>query len=98
MSITDSAATLLILASGGCYGSFGQIGLPIPNRQFSLAGKFTQLMGVYPGRVEYAAQYDGAVDADQMSITISVPALQRVIGSFHLTAGQTTSWPACLYP
>lgn len=98
LTVTDTAATLLILAGGGCYGSFGRIDLPIPNGRFSRTGTFTQLTNTFPGYVDYAAQYDGEVDGDQISISVDVPELERLVGPFHLTAGVTTTWPACQYP
>ena len=96
--VGDSVATLQILASGGCYGSYGNIGVPIPTGSFSVAGTYTQLTGVYPGKVQYDAQYSGSVSGRKMSITIAVPGLQRTLGPYALTYGVKNTWNACLYP
>jgi len=98
LTVDDSSATLHILASGGCYGSYGSIGVPIPTGSFTLAGTFTQLTGVYPGKVQYDARYSGSVSGRKMSITIAVPGLQKTIGPYALTYGVTNTWNACLYP
>ena len=47
----DSVATLHFLASGGCYGSLGEIPHAIPAGEFTLTGTYTQLTGVYAGFV-----------------------------------------------
>ena len=98
LTVGDTSATLQILASGGCYGSYGNIGVPIPAGSFTLAGTYTQLTGVYPGKVQYDAQYSGSVSGRKMSITIAVPGLQRTLGLYALTYGVTNTWNACLYP
>lgn len=98
LTVDDSSATLQILASGGCYGSYGNIGVPIPTGSFSLAGTYTQLTGVYPGKVQYEAQYSGSVSGRRMTITIAVPGLQRTLGPYALTYGVKNTWNACLYP
>ena len=98
LTVDDSSATLQVLASGGCYGSYGNIGVPIPTGSFSLAGTYTQLTGVYPGKVQYEAQYSGSVSSRTMSITIAVPGLQRTLGPYALTYGVKHTWNACLYP
>lgn len=98
LTIADTSATLLILASGSCYGSFGQIDAPIPSGSFALSGTYTPLIGAYPGKVQYAAQFSGLVDGGQLSITITVPSLQRVVEPFSLTAWRSATWPMCLYP
>ena len=98
LTSADSEATIQILASGGCYGSFGEIDQPIPSGSFTLSGTYTQLIGAYPGRIQYDAQYAGTVDGSHMTLSISVPALQKVIGPFSLTEGVNKTWPACLYP
>jgi hypothetical protein len=98
MTITGNSSNLQILASGGCYGSYGDIGRPIPAGAFSVAGIYTQLIGAYPGKIQYSAQFAGAVTGDQMTITVTVPGLQQSFGPFHLTYGLTSSWPACEYP
>ena len=98
LTIAETTATLQILASGGCYGSYGEIDQPIPSGTFSLTGTYTQLTGVYPGSVQYPAQYDGTIAGRHMTLTISVPALQQTLGPFSLTHGVANTWPACLYP
>jgi len=98
LTIEDSSATLQILASGGCFGAYGEIDQPIPTPRFALSGIYTQLMGVYPGKVQYAAQYSGVVEGNQMSILATVPALQQTFGPFILTQGVNTSWVPCRYP
>jgi hypothetical protein len=98
LTIAESTTTLQILASGGCYGSYGEIDQPIPSGTFSLTGTYTQLTGVYPGSVQYPAQYDGAVAGRHMTLTISVPTLQQTLGPLSLTHGVAKTWPACLYP
>jgi hypothetical protein len=98
LTIAESTTTLQILASGGCYGSYGEIAQPIPSGTFSLTGTYSQLTGVFPGSVQYPARYDGAVAGRHMTLTISVPALQQTLGPFSLTHGVAQTWPACLYP
>lgn len=96
--IAGNKATVQILASGGCYGSYGEIDTDIPSGAFTLSGTFTQLTGVYPGHVQYPAEFAGNTIGNVMTLTITVPSLQRTIGPFHLTAGATAAWPACAYP
>ena len=98
LSIDGNVATVKILASGGCYGSYGEIPHAIPAGTFTLPGTYTQLIGAFPGSIQYAAEYSGSIVADTMTLTISVPALQQTIGPFHLIAGVTASWSPCLYP
>ena len=98
LAVADSGATLRILASGGCYGSYGQVNGPIPAGSFSLSGVFTQLIGAYPGKIQYAAQFSGTAGSDLLSMTVSVPSLQRTLGPFTLAYGATKTWPMCLYP
>ena len=98
LTIAETGATLRILASGGCYGSYGDIEQPIPSGAFTLSGTYTQLMGAYPGRVQYPAQYIGTVAGRHMTLAITVPALQQHLGPFSLIYGVAQSWPACLYP
>jgi hypothetical protein len=102
LTITKDSATLEILSltlpTGGCFGAYGEITQPIPNGPFSIAGTYTQLMGVYPGKIQYAAQCSGFVEANRMSITITVPALQQPFGPFLLTNGVNNAWSPCLYP
>jgi hypothetical protein len=98
LTTAEGRVTVQIMAAGGCYGSYGEIDQPIPSGTFTLSGTYTQLMGAYPGRVEYVAQYAGMLAGRHMTLRISVPALQQVLGPFSLTAGVAKTWPACLYP
>ena len=102
LTITKDSATLALLSltlpTGGCFGSYGEMTRPIPNGNFSIAGTFTQLMGAYPGKIEYAAGYSGVVEGNRMSITITVPALQQAFGPFLLIVGVNNAWSPCLYP
>jgi hypothetical protein len=98
LSVTGDGAVLQILASGGCYGSYGDVPVPIPSGHFQLSGTYTQLTGVYPGRVSYAATYSGTVLASELTITVTVPTLATSLGPFSLRRGVQTTWPACLYP
>ena len=98
LAVTDTGATLQILASGGCFGSYGQVSRPIATAAFDIPGTYTQLTGAYPGKVVYAAQYSGSVSGGQISLTISVPALQQTLGPYSLVRGVTNTWTACLYP
>ena len=97
LTITSGAATLQILASGGCYGSFGEITQPLPAGSFEVPGVFVQLTGVAPGRIEYAAEFSGVVSGRSMMLTVTVPTLGPA-QVFNLTRGVDRSWPACLYP
>ena len=85
-------------ASGGCYGSFGEVPRSIPAGRFDFPGTFVQLTGVYPGRIEYQAEYDGFIDADVMTLTVTVPSIQRVLGPYRLLYGVGNAWTPCLYP
>jgi hypothetical protein len=96
--ITDSSANLELLASGGCFGSYGQIPQAVPPRHFSIPGTYTQLIGAFPGKVDYPAQYSGRLDGPDLVLTITVPTLPLSIGPIHLTAGRKHDWSACLYP
>ena len=98
LSIAEDTATVQILASGGCYGSYGVFDHAIVSGTFELSGTYTQLVGVYPGSIQYAATYTGAVVDGVMTLSINVPALQQTIGPFRLRAGVTSSWSACRYP
>jgi hypothetical protein len=102
LTITRDGATLeilsLTLSTGGCFGAYGEMTQPIPNGPFSIAGSYTQLIGAYPGKIQFAAQYSGVVEANRMSITITVPALQQTLGPFPLTDGVNNAWSPCLYP
>jgi hypothetical protein len=98
LTIEESSATLRILASGGCYGSYGEIDQAIPSGAFSLAGTYIQLTGVAPGSVRYPAQFAGTVAGRHMTLSVTIPALQQTLGPFNLTSGVAMTWPACLYP
>jgi hypothetical protein len=98
LTITADSATLRVLASGDCVGSYGQVGGPIPAHHFSLPGSYTQLIGAYPGRIDYAAHYEGQWDGNRLTLTVTVAALQQPVGPFHLTSGLKPAWPQCLYP
>ena len=88
----------LALPPRGCFGSYGDIAQAIPNGRFSLPGTYTQLTGVYPGKIEYPAQFSGFVEGTTMTLTITVPELPQVLGPFVLTNGVTNTWGPCLYP
>ncbi|MEP6802413.1 MAG: hypothetical protein ABJC07_10775 [Acidobacteriota bacterium] len=102
VTIRGGSATVKIFSAGlppgGCFGSYGDAVGEIPNGRFSLPGTFTQLTGVYPGKIESPAQFTGVVEGPRMTITITVPSLPRIVGPFVLTAGVTNSWGPCLYP
>jgi hypothetical protein len=98
LTIAGTSATLVILASGGCYGSYGEFAQALPSGAFSIPGTYTQLIGAYPGKVQYTAQFSGTVTHKQIALTVTVPALQRAFGPFALARGVTEEWPACLYP
>ena len=98
LSLADNTATIQVLAAGGCYGSYGSIDHAVLSAAFRLPGTYTQLMGAYPGSIQYAAEYTGTIAGKAMTLSISVPALQQTIGPFHLTAGVPSAWSACLYP
>jgi len=98
LTVAGPSATLRILASGGCYGSYGTFDQPPPNGAFSIPGTYTQLIGAYPGKVQYPAQFSGTVTNPQISLTVTVPILQGAFGPFTLARGVTAGWPACLYP
>lgn len=98
LTIAESGATLQILASGGCYGSYGVIDHLVPSGSSSLSGTYTQLTGVAPGHVEYAAEYAVTVVGREMTVSIGVAALQQILGPFKLTQGVARTWPACAYP
>ena len=98
LTVAESGATLQILASGGCYGSYGEITQPISSLSFTLPGSYTQLQGVYPGYVSYPAQFTGSIVRGQMALSVTVPGLQQTLGPYQLTQGEGRTWPACLYP
>jgi len=98
LSVTAQGATLQILASGDCYGSYGEITQPIGFGSFTLPGRYTQLMGVAPGYVRYPAEFSGSIVRGLMTLSVSIPTLQQNLGPFHLTLGEGRTWPPCLYP
>lgn len=98
LTIVDTSATLRILAAGNCYGSYGEFDQPHSSGTFTRQGTYTQLIGASPGKVQYAAQFSGTVSGRQISLTVTVPALQGAVGPFTLTQGRAAEWPACLYP
>jgi hypothetical protein len=98
LAVSDSGATLKVLASGGCYGSYGHFAAPATAEAFDVTGTYTLLTGAYPGKVQYAARFSGSLAGDQLTLTVAVPSLGGAIGPFVLTRGVTGSWNACLYP
>ena len=98
LSIAENKATVQVLAPGGCYGAYGDIDHAVLSGTFTLSGTYTQLIGAYPGSIQYTAEYAGTIVGNVMTLSISVPALQQTIGPFRLTAGVTSAWSACLYP
>jgi hypothetical protein len=98
VTIANGKASIQVVASGGCYGAYGAFDHAAPLDTFARPGTYTQLMGAYPGSVQYTAEYDGTVVGDAMTLSISVPALGHTIGPFQLTAGVLSAWSACLYP
>ena len=98
LSLSDTTSTLLILASGDCVGSYGDFNGDIPSGHFDIPGTYTQLTGVYPGKIDYPAQFSGSRAASAISITVTVPALQSSFGPFTLAPGALPDWQQCLYP
>jgi hypothetical protein len=98
LTVSQSTTTVQILASGGCYGSYGEISQAIPPRDFTLTGTYVQLTGVAPGSVQYPAQFTGIVSGNHMTLSITISALQQVLGPFSLTQGVTKAWSACMSP
>jgi hypothetical protein len=102
LKVKGSGGTLEILAltlpTGSCFGTFGEISQPIPRGRFLLAGTYTQLIGAYPGRIDYPAQFSGSVDGNTLTITIHVPTQQQTFGPFVLTDGVNNAWTPCQYP
>jgi hypothetical protein len=103
LTIREGGATLEILSepfspTGACFGRYGDVGPKIPNGRFFLPGTYTQLMGAYPGKIDYRAQYSGVVVGNTLSISIEVPGLQQSFGPFVLVQGVSSSWTPCLYP
>jgi hypothetical protein len=98
LSVAENKATVQVLSPGGCYGAYGNIDHALLSGTFTLSGTYTQLIGAYPGSIQYRAEYAGTIVGNIMTLSISVPALQQTIGPFRLTAGVTSAWSACLYP
>lgn len=101
LTIDQNKATLQIVASGGCYGSYGEIEGGNSSRlsgTFTLSGTYTELTGAFPGSRQFAAEYTGTVVGNHMTLTVSVPDLQQTLGPFSLTSGVEKTWPACRYP
>lgn len=102
LTVEPAGGTLRVFGSAflgvGCYGGLGEVPRSIPAGHFVLPGTFVQLTGVYPGRIEYQAEYDGVIDGDVMTLTITVPSLPRVLGPYRLVYGAGNAWVRCLYP
>src|SRR5438132_1464158 len=90
LSIASNGATLLVRASGNCYGAYGQIAQPIPVGAFVLPGTYTQLIGAFPGKIESAAQFSGLVNGHEMSVTVTVAPQTKSVGPFVLGFGVDT--------
>lgn len=97
LSINDGVTTLTILA-GSCYGSYGELSQPISSGAFSIAGRFTQLTGVYPGMVVYPAIFSGTTSDIHLTITVSIPSTQTSVGPLTMSRGVEHNWERCLYP
>ena len=65
LTITDTNATVLLLSASGCYGSFVRVANRIVSGRFSVAGTYTQLIGTFPGKIEYDAQSSGQFGSAQ---------------------------------
>ena len=102
LSVGKTGATLEILSlnlpAGGCFGKYGNIIQHVPGGRFSLPGTFTQLIGAYPGKIQYPAAYTGILLGDTLSLTVKVPSLNQTFGPYFLVRGVTTNWTPCLYP
>jgi len=98
LTMADTGATLRILASGGCYGSYGEFGRRLPAGTFAISGSYTQLIGAYPGTIQYPAQFTGTFSGARISLRVTVPNLQQTFGPYQLAEGVTRQWPACAYP
>ena len=100
LDVRQDGATLLILADGGCYGSYASIDVhgSIPGGAFSLTGTYSQLTGVFPGHADSPATFTGTQDPLVLTLTIRLQDADRTIGPYRLTRGVHTTWPACLYP
>jgi len=102
LTIAKDGATLEILSqvlpAGGCFGELGDIFGHFPSGRFVLPGTFTQLIGAYPGKLVYPAEYSGTVLGSTLTLTATVPALHKSFGPYHLVRGVTNKWTPCLYP
>ncbi|MFI5209035.1 MAG: hypothetical protein ACHQ2E_01205 [Gemmatimonadales bacterium] len=98
LTVEGSTGMLRILASGGCYGSYGTFAQRLPSGAFNIPGTYSQLIGAYPGRIDYAAQFSGTTSGQQITLTVSVPDLHLDFGPYTLTHGLNQLWPACAYP
>lgn len=98
LQVKESGATLQILGGQSCYGASGEITGAFGTNSFTLPGTYTQLMGAYPGYVSYPAQFSGTMVRGTISLTVSIPSTQQMLGPFVLTHGEGRTWPACLYP
>jgi hypothetical protein len=98
LAVRADGSTLRLLASGGCVGSYVDAAVPITSLSFDLPGTFTQLTGVFPGRVTHTAQITRTLRGTLMRLTVAVPSLSRVIGPLDLTRGVSHNWPNCQYP
>lgn len=102
LSVGPAGARLEILSAtfpmGACFGKYGDVIQGVPRGRFSLSGTFTQLIGAYPGKIQYPAQYSGLVQGDTISVTVTVPDLGQSFGPFLLVRGVTNSWTPCMYP
>lgn len=98
LMIADQSAHLAILADVGCIASYGDIPQSIPSGSFDLSGTYTQVTNIFPGTVQYPAQFSGTAQADQLSISVTVPALQQTFGPFTLAYGVHESWSVCAFP
>jgi hypothetical protein len=99
LTIDQNQTTLRIMASGGCYGSYGEVAHGVfSSGTVTLSGTYTELTGVFPGSRQYDAAFTVTVSANQMIVSVAVPDLQRTVGPFTLAAGVRTMWPACRFP
>jgi hypothetical protein len=98
LSVQNSAWTLRIFNSGSCYGYFGDITQAVPAGQFDLSGTLTEFINIPPGQRRYAAQFAGTASGALLTITVTVPALQKSFGPYVLTRGVSSTKGQCFYP
>ena len=98
LSVQNGASTLHIFNSGSCYGYFGDIAQAVPASQFDLPGTLTQVINIPPGQLRYAAQFAGTVNGALLTVTVTVPALQKAFGPYILTRGVSSTKGQCFYP